>query len=293
MATTDLTPSAPVLVTGATGSTGGAVLEGLLRRGVPVRAMVRKTADAEQMRSRGAEAVLGDFDDRAAVATALDGASGAYLVTPSSERAESQQLAFVEGAAEAGVEHLVVLSQLSARTDSPVRFLRYHAVVEDRVRELDLGWTFLRPNLFFQGLLAFAPSVAAGGSIAAPIGEALVSAIDVRDIGEVGSAVFAERSHLGEVLTLTGPQALSHPQMADHLAAALGRPVGFAEVSGEDFVAALDGVLPPWQLEGLVEDYAHYGRGEAADVTTTVTDVTGAAARSFEAFAAEHADAFR
>lgn len=283
----------PVLVTGATGSTGGAVARELLRRGVAVRAMVRRPQALAEWSAQGVEVVVGDFDDGEAVAAALQGARSAFLVTPSSEHAEDQQLRFVEVAAAASVQHLVVLSQLGARVDSPVRFLRYHAVVEDRVRELGLGHTMLRPNLFFQGLLAFAGSISADGSMAGPIGDARVSAVDVRDIGAVGGAVLADGSHLGEELTITGPEPISHPEMARQIGEALGKPVTFSRVSGTDFVTALAGVLPDWQLHGLIEDYAHYDRGEASDVTSVVPDVTGKPARSFGDFARDHAEAFR
>lgn len=282
----------PVLVTGATGSTGAEVLAALQRRGVPVRAMVRKDADAQRLRDHGSEAVLGDFDDDASVAAALAGARAAYLVTPSSERAEDQQLRFVEQAARAETEHLVVLSQLGAAVDSPVRFLRYHAVVEERVRALSTPFTFLRPNLFFQGLYAFAGPIAAQGRFFAPVGDARVSAVDVRDIGEVGATALADGAHRGEELTITGPQALTHTEMAGSLSQALGRAVTFVDVPADAFAASLDGVLPPWQVQGLVEDYAHYSRGEAAAVTTTVERVTGRPATTFTTFAHDNAAAF-
>jgi len=96
---------------------------------------------------------VADFDNEDAAAAALAGVGRAYLVTPSSERAQAQQEGFVDLAAKAGVQHLVKLSQLAADETSPVRFLRYHAAVEQRIRDQDIGFTFLRPNLFFQGLL--------------------------------------------------------------------------------------------------------------------------------------------
>ena len=63
-------------------------------------------------------------------------------------------------------------SQLAADEASPVRFLRYHAAVERRIRELGIGYAFLRPNLYFQGFLAFRGTIASTGKIFAPIGEA-------------------------------------------------------------------------------------------------------------------------
>lgn len=88
------------------------------------------------------------------------------------QRAGQQQRCFADLAARAGIGHLVVLSQVAADQDSPVRFLRYHGEVESHVRGLGIAYTFLRPNLFVQGLLAFARPVSAEGCFSAPIGDA-------------------------------------------------------------------------------------------------------------------------
>ena len=80
--------TSPVLVTGATGNTGRAVLDALIGRGAPVRAMVRTEADRSKLPA-GVPVAVADFDDAVSVAAALEGARRAYLVTPSSERAEA------------------------------------------------------------------------------------------------------------------------------------------------------------------------------------------------------------
>jgi uncharacterized protein YbjT (DUF2867 family) len=148
-----------VLVTGATGNTGSALLRLPEERGVPVRAMVRQEHDVVNLGGSSASIVMGDFDDARAIAAALDGVKSAYLVTPSSINAEAQQMRFAELASAAGVEHLVKLPQFAASEASPVRFLRYHAAVERRIRELGIGYTFLRPNLYFQGFMAFQATI--------------------------------------------------------------------------------------------------------------------------------------
>jgi len=280
-----------VLVTGATGNTGGAILDALVRRDLRVRAMVRSEADRVKLPD-GVQAVIADFDDPASIAAAMVGARSAYLVTPSSERAEEQQRRFADLAAKAGLHHLVVLSQLAADEHSPVRFLRYHAAVEQHVRDLGIPYTFLRPNLFFQGLLAFARPVAAEGRFYAPVGDARVSAVDVRDIGAVAAVTLTEPGHEGATYTLTGPSAITHAQIAGALTAALGRQVNFVDVSPSAFADSLRGVLPPWQVDGLLEDYAHYRRGEAAVVSSAVTEITGTAPRDVAQFARDYAPAF-
>ena len=283
--------TSPVLVTGATGNTGRAVLDALIGCGAPVRAMVRTEADRSKLPA-GVPVVVADFDDAVSMAAALEGARRAYLVTPSSERAEAQQQRFADLAAQVGVDHLVVLSQLAADEQSPVRFLRYHAAVERHVRDLGIAYTFLRPNLFFQGLLAFAGPIAAQGQFYAPIGEARVSAIDVRDIAAVAATTLTEAGHEGATYTLTGPASITHAQIAAALTSALGRDITFIDVPPETFANTLQGILPPWQVQGLLEDYAHYRRGEAASVSPAVAEVTGRPPRDVSQFACDYAPAF-
>ena len=285
-----------ILITGATGTNGAEIVRLLADRGVPVRAMVRLPDGEAAARLRdlpGVELFSGDFDDPASLARALTGVERAFLLTPSSARAETQQLAFVAAAEAAGVRHIVKLSQFAATPDSPVRFLRYHAAVEAAIRASDLDWTFLRPNLFMQGLLAFAPGIRATGRFAAAIGDARVSIVDTRDIAAAAVAALTGDGHEGETYALTGPEALTHADMAAQIGAATGRPVAFEEVMPAVMREMLARVgMDPWQADGLIEDYAHYARGEASAVTDGVLAATGAPARTFTAFAQELAPRF-
>jgi uncharacterized protein YbjT (DUF2867 family) len=285
------TNTMPVLVTGATGNTGSALLTRLAKRGTTVRAMVRQQSDAAKL-PEGVTAVVADFDDAESLAAALHGIGRAYLVTPSSEQAQAQQLRFADLAVQAGVQHLVVLSQLAAAEHSPVRFLRYHAAVERHVQNLGIDYTFLRPNLYFQGLLAFSGSIVADNRFYAPIGEARVSAVDVRDIAAVAAAALTETGHERQTYTLTGPTALTHTEIAAALSTALGRAITFVDVSPDAFARSLEGNLPPWQIAGLLEDYAHYGRGEAATITPIIEQVTGEPPTDLARFAHDYAPRF-
>ena len=81
--------------------------------------------------------------------------------------------------------------------------------------------------------------------------------------------------------------------MAGRLSDALERPVEFVDVSPDVMRGALIGVgLPVWQAEGLIEDYAHYRRGEASAVTSGVRDGAGTAPRTFADFARDYAPMF-
>jgi uncharacterized protein YbjT (DUF2867 family) len=282
-----------ILVTGATGTNGTGVLKRMAGRGLAIRAMVRSKPAPAAGALPGVEYVTADFDDAASIRLALTGVSRAFLTTNSTERVEAQQLGFVEQARAAGVRHIVYLSQLHAARQSPVRFLRYHAVVEDAIGASGMAFTHLRPNLFMQGLLGFRSSIASKGAFFAPAGHAAVSIVDVRDIAEVAAAALTESGHEGKTYDITGPEAITHAEMASQLTSVLGRTVSFFDVP-ENIMREelLRFGIPEWQADGLIEDYAHYRRGEAADISTAVQDVTGRPPRAFQEFAADYREAF-
>lgn len=276
-----------ILVTGATGTNGQALLAHFANRGIPVRAMIRnKTGWLPSPAHSSVEPVFADFDDPATLSEALRGIDKAFLVTNSTERSEDQQLRFVEQARKAGVQHIVKLSQFAADINSPVRFLRYHASVEAAITQSGMAYSFLRPNLFMQGLLLFRSSIVQQGRFYAPIGDARVSLVDVRDIGEVAFACLTLPGHEGRIYNLTGPESLSHSDLAVTLSSLLSRDVQFVDVSEDALRHTLVELgMPEWQREGLIEDYAHYRRGEAAEISHDMVEVTGRPATSFAEFA--------
>lgn len=257
--------------------------------------MVRSIAKAGDLaKLPGATLVQGDFDDVDSIANALMGIDRAFLLTNSSELAEEQQLRFVEVAKQAGVLHIVKLSQWAADASSPIRFLRYHAVVEERIRQSGIHFTFLRPNLFMQGLLGFRDTIAHQGKFFGTVGEAKISMVDIRDIAAVAAAALMRPGHENKIYDLTGPEALSHYELAEKLSAALGTQISFVDLDpGALERMLLDVGFPNWQAQGLVEDYAHYKRGEASKVASGIIDVTAMQPRSFEAFAKDYAGLFR
>lgn len=283
-----------ILVTGATGSIGGELTKQLDAKGIPFRALVR-TADSnnELFSLKNAEIVYGDFTDASSIAAALKGIERAFLLTNSSEHAETLQSDFVDIAKREGVKHIVKQSQLAADLHSPVRFLRYHAAVEQKIIQSGIAYTFLRPNLFMQALLGFKYTIAKQGKMFAAAGDASVSVVDTRDIAAIAVQALTDAGHENKMYDITGPAALTHQQMAEELSKGLNQPVQFVNVSPEEMQQGLISAgFPLWQAEGLVEDYAHYARGEASAISSCTEDVTGKAARNFKSFVNDYAKAF-
>jgi uncharacterized protein YbjT (DUF2867 family) len=273
---------------------GSLLTEALATRGVELSVMLRPGDSGERIAGKpGVSFAEGDFDDPASLRGALEGVDRAFLLTNSTERTEAQQIAFVEAAQAQRVGHIVYLSQLAADQQSPVRFLRYHGAVEAALRNSTVGWTFVRPNLILQAYIPFAPMIAQG-ALQAPIGDAAVSVVDARDIAAVAAAALTDDGHVGKTYTVTGPAAVIHQEIATELGRAIGRAVRFESIPPEAFLAALTGAgMPKWQAEGLVEDYAHYDRGEASAVSPDVVQVTGTSPRTLRDFAHDYSAAFQ
>jgi uncharacterized protein YbjT (DUF2867 family) len=279
-----------ILVTGATGANGSELIRRLSAAGMPVRAMVRTRRGGSMP---GVEVVIGDFDQASSLQWALSGIERAFLVSNSSERAETQQLGFVKVARDAGLRHIVYLSRVNADKDSTVRLLRAHGILEDAIASSGMAFTHLRPNLYMQGLLRFRASILSESRFAAPMGAARVSMVDVRDIAAVAARALTEDGHEGKTYDITGPDALTYGEAAAHLTQVLGREILFADIPEASMRATLAAWrMPEWQADGVIEDYAYYRRGEASSVSAAVRDITGVAPRSFLDFARDYRKVF-
>lgn len=283
-----------ILITGATGTIGSELARLFIENGISFRAMIRTAGKSGQLTgSPYAEEIYGDFNDPDSLKKALNGIEKVFLLTNSTEFAEKQQIDLVDAAVAAGVKHIVKLSQFAADLHSPVRYLRYHAAVEQRIIGSGINYTFLRPNLFMQGLLLFSDTIIHQGKFFAPAGEAKISLVDIRDIAAVAYQALTQPGHENKSYDITGPQALTHGEIASLLSEVTGKTISYIDVTPDDMRRALASLsFPKWQAEGLLEDYAHYSRGEAALISNDVKRVTGNEPRSFKTFAQDNAASF-
>ena len=282
-----------ILVTGATGKVGLELTRKLFDRGLPVRAFVRDRSRARAIALPGIELVEGDFARPETFARALDGVDQLFLLMPSSADVEQRQRNFVDAAKRARVKHIVKLSQFGANAAAAGRFQRYHAGVEHHILKSHIPHTFLRPNLFMQSLLNFRSSIAQQGTFYAPAGTARVSVVDVRDVASAAAAALTNSEHESKTYELTGPEALTHAEMASELSEALARTIKYVDVPPETMLQTLlDMRMSQWQAAGVIEDYDHYRRGEAAAVSTAVRDLTQHQPTRFAQFVADYARQF-
>ena len=175
-----------ILVTGATGLNGSAVIRRLSARGVPVRALVRSVTKAEELSQLPlVEIVVGDLARPETLSRALLGVDRAMLVSSSDQSMLEVQSNFIAAAAKAGVAHVVKLSGIMPELDSPFRYARMHGETERRLEASGMAFTHLRAGEFMQSYFRQVPSIVAKGTILLPMEDAKIASIDVGDIAEV------------------------------------------------------------------------------------------------------------
>jgi uncharacterized protein YbjT (DUF2867 family) len=283
-----------ILVTGATGLVGGAVVRQLAAQGVAVRALVRGPEKAAALAGSTVQPIIGDFERPETLGPALQGVTRALLISHHDARQVEQQGNFVEAARRAGGVHVVKLSGLATAPGSPSQSGRWHAETEAQIRDAGLPWTFLHPPYFMQNLLRAAPAVAARGVLTAAMKDGRIAMVDARDVAAVAVAALTAPGHEGQTYTITGPESLSHTQVAAILSEAVGRPITYRDITLDALRQQLvGGGAPPWLVDVRMEFTSILRDGFAAAVTDTVLRTTGHPPRRFAAFAAEHVAQFR
>lgn len=282
-----------ILVTGATGKTGRALVKRLVALGVPVRALVRDRAKAADLEAPGVELAIADLEKPNTLPPALHGISKAYLVTPAGPAQVMLHGNFIRAAHLAGVRHIVRHSVRGADAGSPVKLARWHAASQSELEASGMDWTHLQPVYNMQNFLTFAPTIRSHRAFHAPMKDAAVSMVDARDIADVAAAVLIGNGHERTTYVITGPEPLTFADAARHLSAALGTQVRYVDVEPHDAQAAwLKHGMPEWYAEDLVGLYAFYRTGAGAVVSDAVARLTGQAGRSFRQFAGDYARTF-
>ena len=262
-----------IAVAGATGRVGAALLRGLAEDPVDVVALTR--GHQAPLQTPTTDVALVDFDDLSTLANALRGADRFFLAHGTSDRQVSNEIALIDAAVAAGVTHIVKLSAMGPPTR--LHPFDWHMRIEAHLATCDIGYTVLRPGSFMTVLARAAASVASG-SWGGAAGDGRVNLVDVQDVADVARASLLETrfANSQRAYHLTGPAAVSMPEVADELSRLLGRAVAYQHrtVSEHRDALAASGV------DGMVADLLLgldrlFRESALAETTSTVFDLTG------------------
>jgi uncharacterized protein YbjT (DUF2867 family) len=280
--------SRTILVTGATGNVGAELVRALAEQGEPVRALVRD-ADRAATLPDGVDTAVGDLNDPASVAAALEGVRAAHLLAGYGGLPET--LAHMR---DAGVERVTLQSGSSATASDGAdnAVARYHIESEAATRDSGLTWTFLQPNSFASNTLQWRDQLAQGDTVAAPFADVAVSVIDPRDIAAVAAHALTTGDLDGRTLRLSGPEALRPADRLRILGEVLARHLTLRPQSDDEARAEMLAGMPEAYADAFLSFFVD-GTIDETTVHPTVEEVLGRPPRTFRAWAEEHAGAFR
>jgi NAD(P)H dehydrogenase (quinone) len=299
----------PILVTGAAGRVGGVgrtVVEMLRRRGLPVRALVRREDErADALRALGAEVVVGDLTRADDVARALAGCQSIYFGMSLSKSYLEATVSVAAAARQRGaLEAFVNISQMTVSqmsltnmTDSDQQ--RQHWLGEQALNWSGLPVVNVRPTVFLQSPFFLdwaAESIARDATIRLPFGSGRTSPVDAHDVAEVIATILANpTAHIGKVYELTGPRSQDMHAMAAEYSAALGRTITYVDVPLEQWrdQELRRHNLPDHVFEHLLTMARLHAANRYDRLTHNVEAITGRRATSCRDFVARHAELFR
>ncbi|MET7299172.1 SDR family oxidoreductase [Embleya sp. NPDC005575] len=284
-----------LLITGATGTVSGALIDALDDSGFRLRALLRDPSKAETLRARGVETFIGDLDDPRSLPPAFEGVHDLWMLTPNGPRACENNMNAIWAARQANIERVVRLSAVHAAHDAPTRSGRLHALSDHEVERSGLGWTILRPHWFMQNLLNEADDIATEGTFRLNTADGRLGMVDARDIAELAAKVLTDgpNLHHARIYTPTGPRSIGFAEVAEQFERVLGTPIRYVPTTDDEREARLLGFGVPAWIVGMLTEYAQaYACGWGDFTTTDVEDVTGRRPRSVADFARDHADAF-
>jgi uncharacterized protein YbjT (DUF2867 family) len=282
-----------ILVTGASGTVGKAVLNEVVRSGAKHKAMYRSAEEAAKAPA-GTPTVIADFAKKETLAPALRGVESVYLVCSPIPDLVQLETNMIDACAAAGVKHIVLNSALGAG-DYSKSFPSWHRKVEDKLKSTGISSTILRPNSFHQNLVTyFASSIREQGAFYSSIGNARVSFLDVRDIAVVAAKVLAGGQHSGKIYELNGPEALPYTQIAEKISRHAGRAVKYVDIPVEaQRKAMVDQGMPAWQVDALLDLQEYYTCGKGGAVDQVLPNLLGRPPITMDRFLTEFAAKFR
>jgi uncharacterized protein YbjT (DUF2867 family) len=284
-----------ILVTGATGLSGSAVIREFARQHVPVRALVRSRARAQALETLpSVELVEGDMLRAETLTDGLSGVDRVLLISSADQQMLETQCAFIDAAKKTGVRHIVKFSGLNSTLNSPFLFARMHAEIERYLERSGLAWTHLRPSQFMQVYLREVPTIVAESALFLPLEDAKLAPVDIEDIAKAAFALLHTPGHEGKSYDMTGPEALNMIEVAELISLAIGKTVRYVNISSAERKRALLAAgVPPYFADAVDVQSSERRKGSEAVVhpeTHTALDIRPT---TFAEFARRHAAAFR
>lgn len=263
-----------IAITGATGEIGSRVAALLAAKGAQQRFIVKDPSRAPTVPGaevRQASGYIAGGEMRAA----LDGAQTMFLV-PGRESAirVAEHITAIGAAVAAGIERIVYLSFAPAAENAVCTLARDHYATEQHIRMTGIPFTFLRMNLYMDGIVRWFVSPA--GVISGPADDGRVAAVHRDDVAHAAAAALTSDGHDGATYEVSGREAFTLTEAADLMSRASGKTITFHDETVEEAYASRASYeAPDWEVVGWVTSYTGIAAGEFATIGDSVQHLAG------------------
>lgn len=272
-----------VLVTGASGQLGKAVIAELLAQGKisasEIIAASRDTGKLADLAAKGIETRRADFDDAASLDAAFAGVDR-LLIISSDELAVpgkrlTQHKAAIAAAVKAGVKHVLYTSMVNP-DKSLVSFAPDHLATEEAIKDSGLSYTILRNSWYTENyFMSMAQNLAVGTWYTSQGGGKLPN-ISRADCGAAAAAALATPPQGNTILTLTGPDNVTAEQVAEIVSNVTGKPLNVVQITDEQLAGGVRGAgLPEFVVQLVVTADANIRAGNFDVLTDDFEMLTG------------------
>ncbi|HTM98583.1 MAG TPA: SDR family oxidoreductase [Pedobacter sp.] len=228
-----------ILVTGATGHLGKTTVEHLLKN-IPANKIVafaRAENKAQQLKERGIEIRLGNFEDTASLDKAMQGIEKVLLISTIDHQRYQQHKNVVDAAKKAGVKHIAYTGvTLKNVNTSAVKFLMdSHFETEDYIKESGLNYTFLRNSLYAEVIPMYVGENVFEKGIYLPTANGKVAYALRREMGEAAANVLLQNGHGNKTYQITGSELYSYQDVANELSSLSGKRINYTDADAATF----------------------------------------------------------
>ncbi|WP_137130170.1 SDR family oxidoreductase [Rhizobium sp. FY34] len=285
-----------ILVTGASGQLGSAVVSHLLANGKvaasDIVAASRNPAKLADIAAKGVETRAADFDDQASLEAAFAGIDRVLLISTDELAVPGKRLvqhkAAVAAAAKAGVKHILYTSMPNP-DKSLISFAPDHLGTEEAIKASGLGYTIIRNSWYIDNYFMGMPHNLQIGQWYTSTGDGRIANISREDCAAAAAAALANTPTGNSIVTLTGAESLNADQIAKAVSDAAGKPLQVVQVTDEQLAAGVRGAgMPELVVELVVSADANIREGNFDIVTDTFETLTGRKPQSVADFFVQH-----